>query len=98
MNTNYAPKPLTVEQVSMPDDLMELIELLAEHAHDVWACQRIKDGWRYGPRRDDVEREHPCLTSYSELPETEKEYDRRIVVQTIKAIMVLGYAVSKRAP
>jgi len=34
---------------------------------------------------------------YSELPESEKEYDRVLVTSTLRAIIALGYRVIKEA-
>jgi len=34
--------------VTVPEDLMELIHMLAENNHKVWAKERIKAGWKYG--------------------------------------------------
>jgi len=75
---------------------MELSELLSKNTHDVWAENRIKDGWIYGEVRDDVRKHHPCLVPYEELPQSEKEYDRNTSIQTLKLIAKLGYKIVKR--
>ena len=75
----------------LPDSLEELGERLAENTHDVWARQRLADGWRYGPTRDDAKKTHPSLVPYAELPESEKEYDRRTSQETLRAILKLRY-------
>ncbi len=69
------------------------MERLAEHNHDVWARQRLSDGWTLGPKRDDSKKEHPCLVPYAELSEGEKQYDRNAAIETLKAIVVLGYRI-----
>lgn len=91
--TTYEPKPLDTSSVVLPDALLGLLEQLAENTHDVWAAQRIKDGWSYGPKRDDANKKHPCLVPYADLPESEKEYDRKTAAETLKAVMALGYRV-----
>lgn len=91
----YQPKPIDTEEIVLPRSVHELIEKLAENAHDVWAQQRISDGWRYGPQRNDDRKEHPCLVAYSDLPESEKEYDRNAAMSTLKAIIALGYRIDK---
>jgi hypothetical protein len=87
----YEPKPIDTSNVKLPDEMEVLVERLAENAHDIWAKQRMKDGWAYGSRRDDGEKKHPCLIPYRDLPESEKEYDRLIAIETLKTIMVIGY-------
>ncbi len=94
LNT-YSPQPLDTSDVLLPDTLITLLERLAENTHDVWAAQRIKEGWEYGPMRDDANKKHPCLVPYTDLPESEKEYDRKTSAETIKAVMALGYVISK---
>jgi len=68
---------------------------LAKNSHDIWANQRLKEGWKYGPGRNDDLKEHPCLVPYEELPESEKEYDRNAAIMTLKAITALGYKIIK---
>jgi ryanodine receptor 2 len=86
----YQPTPIDVSRTVLPEKVEHLIERLAENAHEVWARQRLDQGWRYGPRRDDANKEHPCLVTYDELPESEKDVDRQAVITTLKAIVALG--------
>lgn len=87
----YDPQPIDTGHVALPTEVQPLIEQLAESAHDHWALQRLRDGWRYGPRRDDTAKTHPCLVPYAQLPESEKAYDRLTATETLKSIMALGY-------
>ncbi len=91
----YIPKPLDTSAIVLPDDLLALTEYLAENTHDIWAAQRIADGWSYGPQRNDTLKQNPCLLPYSELPESEKEYDRNTAMETLKAILILKYEIKK---
>ena len=81
--------------MELPKDIVGLIESLAENAHDVWAARRIAEGWTYGPERDDAKKKHPDLVPYADLPDSEKEYDRQAAAQTLKAIVALGYSISR---
>jgi len=92
----YNPQPIDTTAVELPQELIELLEQLAENSHDVWATQRIKDGWTYGQHRNDTEKKHPCLVPYFDLPESEKEYDRLAAMQTLKAIVKLGYTIIQK--
>lgn len=93
--TDYAPKPIHAEHIVLGDEILELTELLAENAHDAWASMRLRDGWTFGPDRDDTERWHPYLLPYAQLPEREQDLDRTIVIGSIRAILALGYAISR---
>lgn len=91
----YIPKPVDTSNVQLPDDLIALTEQIAENVHDIWAQGRIAEGWIYGPTKDEAKKTTPCLVPYSELSETEKEYDRNTAMETIKLIVALGYKVEK---
>ena len=90
---DYRPKPIDTSGVQLSPEVLKLTELLAEQAHDVWALQRIKDGWTFGPQRSDQRKETPCLVPYADLPESEKQYDRSAATETLKAIIALGYEI-----
>src|SRR5262245_4870456 len=81
VSTEYRPEPIQTAGVTLGDDLLALAELLAKNAHDRWSSQRFSEGWRYGALRDDQRKEHPCLVPYEALPESEKAYDRTIVLE-----------------
>jgi ryanodine receptor 2 len=67
--------------------------MLAENTHDLWARQRIADGWVYGPSRNDARKEHPDLLPYGQLPEAEKTYDRNTALEALKVIVARGYKI-----
>ena len=71
----YIPKPIDTSNIVLPAELLQLTEKIAENVHEVWSAERLSQGWRYGKERDDVLKMTPCLVPYSELPESEKEYD-----------------------
>ena len=95
MKIEYTPNPLDTSAVELSADLLELTELLSKNTHEVWAAQRLSEGWQYGAERNDVEKWHPCLVPYHELPENEKEYDRNTAMETLKVIVKLGFRVEK---
>ncbi len=92
----YKPEPINTENIDLDKELLELTEQLAENVHEVWSKGRIDEGWKYGESRDDLKKETPCLVPYNDLPESEKEYDRKTAVETIKVILKLGYEIKKK--
>ena len=92
----YAPQPVNLDDIPLNDDLLELREAIAENAHEVWAAARKREGWTYGPVRDDQNKRHPDLIPYSALPDGEKEYDRLMALDTIKLVMKLGFEIGKK--
>lgn len=91
----YKPTPVDTTDVILPDELLALTEQIAENVHDVWAISRIKEGWTYGPMRDNAAKTTPCLVPYDELPEDEKAYDRNTALETLRLITKLGYQIVK---
>lgn len=92
----YMPRPIDTSAVEVPEELMELGEYLAKNIHEVWARQRISDGWRYGEKLDSENKLHPDLVPYEELTEGEKAYDRNTSMETLKIILSLGWRIVKK--
>lgn len=92
---SYIPNPIDTSDVVIPTEIIELSEKLAENVHEVWAKNRIEQGWCYGEKRNDDLKETPCLVPYNELPEEEKVYDRNTSIETLKTIIKLGYRIIK---
>ncbi len=91
----YKPKPIITDDIILSDEIMELSEILSKNTHEVWAAGRIADGWVYGEKRDDKNKETPCLVPYEELSEEEKAYDRNTALETLRLIVKLGYKIVK---
>ena len=93
--SQYVPNPIDTSSVQLSKDLPELTERLAENAHDNWAMLRMSEGWTWGNQRDDDAKKHPDLIPYGDLPDSEKEYDRKSAMETLKAIIALGYKIER---
>ena len=95
MKKNYIPQPVDTSDVKLPAELNELVEMIAENVHEVWAQSRMEQGWVYGEERNDELKQHPCLIPYEELPEIEKAYDRDTALGTLRLISKLGFRITK---
>lgn len=93
---DYDPQPINLEEINLTDELLELREAIAENAHDVWAKARMNEGWSYGTERDDDKKKHPDLVPYSALPDSEKEYDRIMALDSIRLVKKLGFDIVKK--
>lgn len=93
----YNPQPTDLSGISINEELEQLIELLASEAHDVWAVDKIakNPGIEYAPLNEDGSEKdglyNHCLVPYEMLSESDKMYDRKMVVHTIKLVKKLGY-------
>jgi ryanodine receptor 2 len=90
----YIPRPIDTSKIKLSPELLRLTERLAENAHDIWARRRIAEGWTLGPR-DDQAKTNPDLVPYSQLEDSEKQYDRDAVTEALKATIALGYKIEK---
>ena len=91
----YDPKPIDLSDVLLDDDLLDLTEAIAENTHEVWAYERKKEGWSYGLERNDQLKQNPDMVPYSDLPESEKEYDRKTAFDALRLAKKLGFNVSR---
>ncbi len=96
----YNPHPqVLLEGIELNDELKELGEAIAEFAHDVWAEGKINNGYQFNPETNDDPSNGPLthrdLRPYSELTESEKNYDREMSMNTLKLVRYLGYTLDK---
>lgn len=91
----YTPKPIDTCDITLPNELEDLVEEMSRNVHEVWAEGRINQGWSYGEQRDDELKTHPCLVPYEQLPESEKNFDRKTAIETLKLIQYLGFKITK---
>ena len=92
----FAPTPIDTSDVTLPEPVAQLTEVLARNTHNVWAQRKINEGWRYGPATDTAEKTHCHIVPYEELPESTKEYDRATALSALKSLLKLGYDIVKR--
>lgn len=90
----YAPKLMDTSGVTLPPELLEVKEQIAEQVHDAWAIGRLEDGWSYGPARDDEAKETPALVPYDHLSEREQAFDSVTAEQTLKFLLAMGWKLS----
>lgn len=90
----FEPKPIDTSDIVVPEELCLLSEKIAENVHNVWAYNRLMEGWTYGEKTDSKKKTTPWLVPYNELPESEKDYDRNTALQTIKVILKSGFTIS----
>lgn len=47
MTNGYKPAPLDLNHVKLTPNQNQLVEKLAENGHNVWARDRVRQGWTY---------------------------------------------------
>jgi hypothetical protein len=74
-----------------------VIEALAKTLHDAWCHEHKKQGWRYGPQRNEETREHPLMLPFEDLPEPEKERSRSTARVTHAKLLDVGFRIVQQS-
>ena len=80
------------ESVKNNDDDV-ISEVVAAAVHETWMQGRLKQGWKYGPERNDALKTNPCIIPYADLPESEKAYDRETARTVVRVLREQGYLI-----
>ena len=80
------------ESVKNNDDDV-ISEVVATAVHETWMQGRLKQGWKYGPERNDALKTNPCIIPYADLPESEKAYDRETARTVVRVLREQGYLI-----
>lgn len=57
-----------------------------ETSHISWMNQKLEEGWKYGPVKDPVLKEHPCIVPFNQLPKEQqaKDYIFKAIVDAMR--------------
>jgi hypothetical protein len=102
-DTSSLPSPELLK-IHVSDDFIDLvhegeleyplIENLAEAIHNEWKKEKMREGYKWGEKRNDDPEilTHPRLLDYNKLPKEEWKEDNRITARLTKAkFMNIGY-------
>ncbi len=60
----------------------------AGDSHASWLSHKLADGWSYGPVKDEVKKEHPCLVPFHRLPREQQTKDH-LFICTVRGVLGL---------
>ncbi|KAJ8665342.1 hypothetical protein QAD02_007004, partial [Eretmocerus hayati] len=90
-STGYRPAPLDLSAITLTPKMEELVDQLAENTHNLWAKERIGQGWTYGLNEDSEMRRSPHLVPYPKVDEAIKKANRDTASETVRTLLVYGY-------
>ncbi|XP_045927387.1 ryanodine receptor 2 [Micropterus dolomieu] len=90
--SGYRPAPIDSSQVVLSPAHEEVVNLLAENDHNVWARERIKQGWTYGAQQDVKAKRSPYLIPYNLLDERSRRVGRESVREAVCTLLAYGYS------
>ncbi|KAM6311510.1 ryanodine receptor 3 [Aegotheles albertisi] len=93
MSNGYKPAPLDLSEVKLLPSQELLVDKLAENAHNVWAKDRIKQGWTYGIQQDLKNKRNPRLVPYALLDERTKKSNRDSLREAVRTFAGYGYSI-----
>ncbi|KAF4082236.1 hypothetical protein AMELA_G00149190 [Ameiurus melas] len=90
-SNGYKPAPLDLNHVKLTPNQNTLVERLAENGHNVWARDRVRQGWTYSIVQDIVNKRNPRLVPYNLLDEKTKKTNRDTVCAAVRTLIGYGY-------
>uniref|UniRef100_A0A6P7G955 Ryanodine receptor-like n=1 Tax=Diabrotica virgifera virgifera TaxID=50390 RepID=A0A6P7G955_DIAVI len=87
----YKPAPLDLSAITLTAKLEELVDQLAENTHNLWAKERIQNGWTYGLNEDPDMFRSPHLVPYGKVDDAIKKANRDTASETVRTLLVYGY-------
>ncbi|XP_061600533.1 ryanodine receptor 2 isoform X1 [Cololabis saira] len=88
----YRPAPIDLSQVILSSSDEDVVDLLAENEHNVWARDRIRQGWTHGVQQDLKAKRSPHLVPYSLLDEKTRLMGRERVREAVGTLLAFGYS------
>lgn len=90
-SNGYKPAPLDLSAITLTPKLEELVDQLAENTHNLWAKERIQQGWTYGLNEDPDMFRSPHLVPYAKVDDAIKKANRDTASETVRTLLVYGY-------
>lgn len=63
-----------------------------EQSHESWLAEKRATGWKFGPKKDEKKKEHPCMVPYAKLPPEQKAKDELFLTVVRAMASAIGAA------
>ncbi|KAL3202671.1 hypothetical protein MRX96_012067 [Rhipicephalus microplus] len=90
-SNGYKPAPLDLGAITLTAKMEELVDLLSENTHNVWAQERIQQGWTYGLVENQPTRRSPHLVPYKSVDDVIKKANRDTAGELVRTLLAYGY-------
>ncbi|KAK2510405.1 hypothetical protein Q9233_017776 [Columba guinea] len=78
-------------QEDQAPQILTLVDRLAENGHNVWARDRVQQGWTYSTVQDIKNKRNPRLVPYHLLDERTKKTNRDSLCQAVRTLLGYGF-------
>ncbi|NXC05808.1 RYR2 protein, partial [Orthonyx spaldingii] len=89
--SGYKPAPMDLSFIKLTPSQEAMVDKLAENAHNVWARDRIRQGWTYGIQQDVKNRRNPRLVPYALLDDRTKKSNKDSLREAVRTLIGYGY-------
>uniref|UniRef100_A0A670XZ75 Ryanodine receptor 2 n=1 Tax=Pseudonaja textilis TaxID=8673 RepID=A0A670XZ75_PSETE len=89
--SGYKPAPMDLSCIKLTPSQESMVDKLAENAHNVWARDRIRQGWTYGIQQDVKNRRNPRLVPYTLLDDRTKKSNKDSLREAVRTLISYGY-------
>ncbi|KAF0870432.1 RYR2 protein, partial [Crocuta crocuta] len=91
LTSGYKPAPMDLSFIKLTPSQEAMVDKLAENAHNVWARDRIRQGWTYGIQQDVKNRRNPRLVPYALLDDRTKKSNKDSLREAVRTLLGYGY-------
>uniref|UniRef100_A0A8D0E9V2 Ryanodine receptor 2 n=1 Tax=Salvator merianae TaxID=96440 RepID=A0A8D0E9V2_SALMN len=91
LTSGYKPAPMDLSCIKLTPSQEAMVDKLAENAHNVWARDRIRQGWTYGIQQDVKNRRNPRLVPYALLDDRTKKSNKDSLREAVRTLIGYGY-------
>lgn len=85
-------KPFKTKDVVLSRGVMSMVDFVAQNSHEMWAKNKISQGFVYGNDMNNSEiKQSPLLVPYDNLPAKERAANRNSARQLLKSIFSLDF-------
>lgn len=88
------PLEAKAEEVSLNDN-PDLVEIFGILEHNRWVLEKLLNGWKYGPVRDNDRKIHPDIAPYREKDEDTKQKDRNTYLNIPILLKEVGLKIAR---
>uniref|UniRef100_A0A672VF86 Ryanodine receptor 2 n=1 Tax=Strigops habroptila TaxID=2489341 RepID=A0A672VF86_STRHB len=96
--SGYKPAPMDLSFIKLTPSQEAMVDKLAENAHNVWARDRIRQGWTYGIQQDVKNRRNPRLVPYALLDDRTKKSNKDSLREAVRTLLGYGYNLEVSCP
>jgi hypothetical protein len=76
LDWNQAPQDIKRSAVQGVQYRLDNPDATPEDQHYAWCKTKLEDGWTHGHTKDSINKRHPCIIPYNELPAFQRQKDK----------------------